>query len=378
MFRFLFLNKNFSVQGLLYLKLVKKICNYEQAFFMYFNTCIFSFVFHFDIKGEIFIQESFSGSTLPSGWTNTAIQGSAVWQIKNSPFFNSSSGGYYAVFDDFVLGGAVTPNEAAMTTRSFNCTGNTNVKLNFKHYWEGVEGTRGYIEVSNNGGTSWNIVMTYGSLTRGSLSNPQDTIIDLSTFAANQSDVKIRFRYSDGGFYGKYWYIDDIIIYSNPDVGITSLVSPWYLSCGEQYNSNQNVTVRINNFSNEPVSNIPIVCNISGGITANLSQTYTGTIPPNSFVDFTFSSTVNMSVDAYYDFQIYTNLSGDANSTNNLHITSRQQLVQTYPYFQNFNSSTGGFIAGGDPPSGSDTERGRDFIYGILPYLNGPEGQGNS
>jgi len=85
-----------------------------------------------------------------------------------------------------------------------------------------------------------------------------------------------------------------------------------------------------------------------------------------------------MSVDACYDFQIYTNLSGDANSTNNLHITSRQQLVQTYPYFQNFNSSTGGFIAGGDPPSGSDTERGRDFIYGILPYLNGPEGQGNS
>ncbi|HOM36125.1 MAG TPA: hypothetical protein PK262_03730, partial [Bacteroidales bacterium] len=63
------------MQGLLYLKLVKKICNYEQAFFMYFNTCIFSFVFHFDIKGEIFIQESFSGSTLPSGWTNTAIQG---------------------------------------------------------------------------------------------------------------------------------------------------------------------------------------------------------------------------------------------------------------------------------------------------------------
>ena len=339
---------------------------------------LFSFGFHFDIKAEIFIQESFSNPTLPSGWTNTAIQGSAVWQIKNSPFFNSSSGGYYAVFDDFVLGGAVTPNEAALTTRSFNCTENTNVKINFKHYWEGVEGTRGYIEVSNNGGTSWNTVITYGSLTRGSFSNPQDTIIDISAFAANQSDVKIRFRYSDGGFYGKYWYIDDIVVYSNPDVGITSLVSPWYLSCGEQYSSNQNITVRIKNFGNEPVSNIPVVCNISGGIITTLSQTYTGTIPPNSFVDFTFSSTVNMSADACYDFQIYTNFAGDANSSNNTHITSRQQLVQTFPYFQNFNNGAGGFNADGDPPSGSDTERGREFVYGVLPYLNGPEGEGNS
>ncbi|MBN2778928.1 MAG: hypothetical protein JXR36_14920, partial [Bacteroidales bacterium] len=329
-------------------------------------------------KAEVLLNEQFTGAGFPTGWNSSAIQGTQSWILRSSPAFGSTSGGNYVVFDDFALGGATFPNEAAITSPQIVCSGNSNIKLNFKHYWEGVEGTNGFVEVSANGGTSWTTVMTYGSLSRGSLASPQDTTIDITAIAANQADVKIRFRYSDGSFYGKLWCVDDIVVYSNPDVGITDLIAPWYLSCAQQYTNNETITVRINNFSHEPISNVPITCVITGGLSLTLNETYSGTIAPYSFYDYTFSTTVDMSADAVYYFNVSTGLAGDANIGNNAHITGRQQLVQTYPYFQSFNAGSGGWLSGGTNPSVTDGLRGREFVHGTFPYLNGADGEGES
>ncbi|MBN2682135.1 MAG: T9SS type A sorting domain-containing protein [Bacteroidales bacterium] len=326
---------------------------------------------------DILLHESFS-SSLPTGFTNSIIQGSQGWSFSNSPAFASPSGGYYAVFDDNALGSAITPNEAALSTFSFSCVGRTNVKINYHHYWLGVEGTHGLVEISTNGGTIWTTVMDYHKLSRGSLASPQDTAIDVSALAAGQPDVRVRFRYTDGGFSGKYWYIDDVTIYANPDVGISELINPSYLNCGEMYNNAQLITVRISNFSHEPVTTIPVTVEITGGITLTFSETYVGTIPAESYVDYTFSTTIDMTADTFYHFNAYTSFAGDSYLSNNAWITGRQQLVQHYPYLADFNSGTFGWLNTGDAFTSPDLNRGREFAFGNLPYLNGPEGEGNS
>lgn len=171
----------------------------------------------FSANADILLNETFPSSTLPAGWSNTALQGADLWLVRNAPLFGSVSGGNYAVFDDQSLGPASIPNEAALTSLVVDCSNRTAIYLKYSHHWYGVEYTHGYVEVSNNGGATWNTIKDYHKLTRGSLATPQDTIIDISAFAANQANVQVRFRYTDGSQAGRYWYLDDVMIYADPD-----------------------------------------------------------------------------------------------------------------------------------------------------------------
>jgi hypothetical protein len=326
-------------------------------------------------KADILLQEFFSTGVLPAGWTNTAIQGAAVWNFQLAPAFGSGSGTYYAVFNDAALGAGVTPNQAQLATPTINCTGRTSVYLNYDHHWYGVESTHGYVEISNNGGATWTILKDYEKLTRGSLAAPQDTTINISAWAANQANVKVRFRYMDNFLAGQYWYIDDITIYSDPDAGITNLIAPGYLGCASSYGVNETVTVQIKNHGFLPISNIPVTCEITGGITQTLTGTYAGIIAPGATANYTFAATVNMSAQALYNFTIYTSLPGDQYLFNDTLITSRQQVISTYPYLADFNGSDfGWFRTGQSPPLNG----GRNFYHGPIPYLNGPQGEGDS
>ncbi len=156
------------------------------------------------IFGQSPINEHFS-TTLPLGWSNTIIQGGTDWTFSSSPNFSSTSGSEYAVFNDFILGAGVTPNKAKLETYSFDCTGRTSVHLRFAQYWEAVEDTYGYVELSTDGGGTWAEILT-DSITAGSLATPDFKDIDITAQCLNKTDVKIRFRYTDGNVFGKYWY----------------------------------------------------------------------------------------------------------------------------------------------------------------------------
>ncbi|MBW6481728.1 MAG: T9SS type A sorting domain-containing protein [Vicingaceae bacterium] len=339
-------------------------------------SLLISILFCHFIFADILLNESFTAGVLPAGWTNTAQQGTAIWTIRNAPAFSSPSGGNYIVFDDLGLGSAVTPNEATLRTPTVNFSNRNTAFLKISHHWFGVEFTHGYIEISNNGGVSWTQLIDYEKLTRGSLAAPQDTIFDITAIAANQANVQVRFRYTDGGQAGRYWYLDDIVLYSNPDVGVSKLVLPPYLGCAQTYGAAQTVTVEIRNFSFEPVTNIPVTCQVTGGTTATLTGTYSGPlIPGGGTANFTFATTINMTADAIYHFLSYTTLTNDSYNLNDTLFDGRQQLVATYPYTANFNISNSGWLATGQAPP---LNNGRNFIHGNVPYLNGSQGQGKS
>ncbi|MBP7498193.1 MAG: hypothetical protein KA792_11070, partial [Bacteroidales bacterium] len=342
------------------------------------NKLIFTLVIVFFIRlnlfADVLLSESFTNSNLPSGWTNTAIEGSQNWIFRNTPVFNSGSSNFYAVFDDFSLGVDVTPNQAALTTPLVNAFKRNIVKLSYYTFWYGVEYTHGYVEISNDGGTNWNIIKEYEISTVGSLSNPVNEILDISSYAANQVNVKVRFRYYDGKQAGRFWYLDDIKIYCEPDVGVSTLIAPVGLNCATSYSASENVTIRVNNYGVEPISNINFTCLISGAINQTLNGTYSNIINGQSFIDYTFPQQVNMSADAAYHFTAYTKLNNDKYVYNDTLIDGRRQKVSAYPYNENFNQSPAGWFAGTSNPSFST----RTFKYGFVPYLNGPAGNAKS
>jgi hypothetical protein len=318
--------------------------------------------------------QTFPTAALPANWTNTTVQGAQAWTIRNTPTFSSPSAGYYAVFDDELLGPAVAPNEAILAMPITNYLDRYNLKLSYYTYWFGRENTNGFVEISNNSGVTWTTIRNYQDTTFGSLAVPYYEVLDISSIADNQCDVRIRFRYNDGNQVGKFWYLDDINVFSENNAGITKLVAPAIQNCSTTYGVVENVTVRIFNFGYQNITNVPVKCQITGGITQTLTGVFAGTIPPQSFVDYTFASTVNLSAVSAYHFKSFTELPGESYYLNDTLLDGRQQRVTVFSSSTNFNSSNSGWTTGRSNPS-NDT---RDFVYGSVPYLGGAQGNGKS
>ncbi len=138
-----------------------------------------------------------------------------------------------------------------LTSNSFSTVGNTYVILEFAQICKLHFADGGQVEVSTNGGTSWTLltaayyqgsgVMALNKFSESSYNNdwsPGDTIIkptnswwrnekfDISTIAANQANVKIRFKFNGSGNplgFGRYgWLLDDIKVTASP----SELVAP--------------------------------------------------------------------------------------------------------------------------------------------------------
>ncbi len=105
------------------------------------------------------------------------------------------------------------------------------------------------------------------------------------------------------------------------DVGIVALVTP----TNATLTSSETVTVTIRNFGVASQSNIPVSYSVDGG--AVVTETFTGTIPGTSSVNFTFSTQANLStIGQTYEFTISTNLGVDENESNDSFTTTVKNL----------------------------------------------------
>ncbi len=97
------------------------------------------------------------------------------------------------------------------------------------------------------------------------------------------------------------------------DVGVVGIVSPYEL--GPEFSSEEKVKVEIKNFSTESVSNFSVSYELDGGepVTENVSVE----IMPFEIYVHTFATTENLSGQESCEVKAYTNLTDDANNSNN-------------------------------------------------------------
>lgn len=94
------------------------------------------------------------------------------------------------------------------------------------------------------------------------------------------------------------------------DVGVVEIINPRNKTLG----SEEEITVAIWNFGSTAQSNFPVTFSVEGGPT--ITEIYEGTIPRTSEVEFTFSTTVDLSDAASYTVTARTDLEGDENPEN--------------------------------------------------------------
>ena len=170
------------------------------------------------------------------------------WQLQTEGigWFLSSNGGSsyfpipphtsYAVMNDDTAGQANNGCCDFLITPTLDLTQYPGYKLFFSSFYTGAYGIGAYIELSFDGGISWNPIYTL---------TPSDTwkdvSVNLSAYSGVNgfSSVKIGFHADDGGLWGTGWAIDDIKISSeamevtgyNFYVGDSLITTTGELSC---------------------------------------------------------------------------------------------------------------------------------------------------
>ena len=118
----------------------------------------------------------------------------------------------------------------ATTSATINLTGQPVVRLRYQHNFRWWHDTRG-VSVSADNGVTWTDFEMSNendySLPNQNAGNPEQTVIDISSIAGNQAQVKIRFYYNDHDWWGWYWAVDDVALFVPEDYDLVMLGGYW-------------------------------------------------------------------------------------------------------------------------------------------------------
>ena len=176
------------------------------------------------------IYETHFDTGLPAGWTivhSGSGRSTDTWRSDNPGHrTNSNWTGVFMIVDSRYAG-RVDMNEQ-LITYSINCTGLTNVKLRFKHYFHHSSTEIGDVDIRVNGGVWQNAARYQGADSNGLME------IALSSFGADgDPNVQIRWHYYNANN-EYYWGIDDVQIVAN-NASQTSLVGDFDSDCDVDY-----------------------------------------------------------------------------------------------------------------------------------------------
>jgi len=177
--------------------------------------------------------ENFTTGVLPAGWSVVDNAGTGVvWRFDDpKPRGNLTGGtGPFAIVDSDYAGPKAV--DTLLRSPAFDLSGKTNVVLEFKYdfrWYSYGENEVADADVSVNGGTTWiNVWRRSGANDRG----PKTARVDISSLAAGQADVRVRFHYYNAK-YEWWWQVDDVFLGS-----LTCAPATGGLIVGEVFDAN--------------------------------------------------------------------------------------------------------------------------------------------
>jgi len=277
------------------------------------------------------------GDNPPAGWTILDLTPfTPTWDNNDWHKF------YYSSFVDTVARVYYSPVENQnewLITPAMNLTPSSDaVFLSMKQFYDedpGVPSDTGFIYGSINGGSTWPYTIATYTADQGSGSAPNRPQYDITSWANNQSNVKIAFRYK--GADGLAWYLDSVKVETvdllDNDIGVAAILAPDTLTVqGLSFP----VSARVSNYGVNNQSSVLVRFQIYDSTNA-LVYNQTHTIPSlPAHVDSVISFPNWTAGEAnYHTMQCFTNLGSDQDRSND----TSYSYTRTYPH-----RSTGGPI----------------------------------
>lgn len=300
-----------------------------------------------------FLNENFNGTGLPAGWTQQTAATDGGWKVGANTAIQSQSfpipafqGNMVGTNDD-----ACNCNKANefLITPTIDLNGASAALLSFDIFYGNLTyqgATENFsVRVSTDDGATFTLVQTIpGELAW------TNRLVDLSAYVGQQ--IKVGFRYDDGGGWLYGAALDNIKIYEpvQRDIaGISMPVAEYVLNntamnfagTVQSLGSEQVTSMRLN----YSVNNGPVVSHVLNGLSINLTNTYNFSHP----TAWTPSAVGNYTIKFWVD-QINGNSDqNNANDTITRTTYAASSLTQRKVLFEQFTSSTCGPCASADP-----------------------------
>lgn len=236
------------------------------------------------------------------------------------PIASSSASNGFALFDSNKLF-SVDSNDVQISSikniTPIDLTGTQYLMLSFQQFYQRrQDSTFLFISTDTINWTKFVINPTLQFFTP--TANPDTVKINISSIAANQPKVWLKFQFYSPDELGDYsgdgfvWMIDDIKIETMPvqDIAVTKLVSP--TPCG--LSDKDTIKVKILNFSNDVITTFPIAYQFNNG--SIVSETFNGELNPGDSLIYKFNSSINVMEEETYDIKVFTSYVSDINPTN--------------------------------------------------------------
>jgi hypothetical protein len=328
------------------------------------------------------INEDFNNSTLPNGWTNSAVSGSQAWSFgvdgANMHAGNQNLDGTpMAYFDDDLLGSSSTNNTAEIHTPTFDNSTEAFTYLSFDYNFRAYNLAPDSFFVDIYDGNQWQRVFSREQDDCGNYLNCityPTLFIDISAYANN--NCQVRFTYHDGNNWGFYVGLDNVQIWSPfaNDLSVTSLINQTN-QCG--LSATDSIKVLVHNQGSQTQQNFDIAFELNGN--PAVVETITDSLAYQDSLIYTFTNTGDFSRIGLHNLKIYTQLTNDSNLLND---TLNQQILNDTiyqpPYFNDFESPNNSWTASGTNsswqwgvPSGNVIDTAYSGQHAWVTKLNG-------
>ena len=252
------------------------------------------------------LEEDFSGGVLPSGWDLQAATPSVGWEIGEADALSTT------IFDipgpptELVAASndhahdnpSGTQNDASrdvIMTPTLDLSQFGGIILEFDYFLPNYAGSKGFIEISFNFGTTW---LTVEELTPD-VDWRTGYFVDLSlyNFASN---AIIGFRHDDGMQWADGFAIDNVHIFSPEpnNAYLVDVITNDYVGVG-----NVDIGMAVRNVGGNAINSVDVEYTINGG--APVAETVSGlAILPGSSFDVNFNTPANMPTTGSYTVEI--------------------------------------------------------------------------
>ncbi len=154
------------------------------------------------------VTESFDATTAPAGWTVVDNVGNGqVWRFDDPDGRGNLTGGEgnFAIMDSDYYGSGGTQN-TSLVSPVVDMSGLTAPVVGFKQDFNNLGGEIADVDVSIDGGETWQNVLRQNTDVRG----PREDVIQLP-MAAGQPDVQLRWHMYEAD-YDWWWEVDDVFV----------------------------------------------------------------------------------------------------------------------------------------------------------------------
>ncbi len=286
-----------------------------------------------------------NGSQIPAGWQSIVNAGPRPWEWHAGPSQGATQGEFdpdcelttscngFVYYDSDANPGpdGTICEDADLISPVINCSANSVVYLKFNEWfwlWNDANAacnSQAILYISNDG-TNWtDLYHAEAGLQQDEfIPNPTELILDISSYAANQSTVYIKWKWL--GDWGYFWMVDDIEIYQPApfDVGVTEITAP-ETSC--DLTNSELVSVTIENTGINPVDSFFAALHINGSFL--IGDFITAIIQPGQSYSLTFTFPADFSSAGQYDMVAWTDLMTDGIHANDTFTETIYNVVPT-------------------------------------------------